>query len=78
MMNIRTFKKEISKMQSGDTFYYNAIAGSVAMCDYLKELIKDGKITPVADELNKAIKADAQYKFYRGECLAPQMTYKVL
>ena len=78
MMNIRTLKKELANMKSGDTFYFNAIAGTLSMIDYIKELVATGKITPVADELNKMIKPDAQYKFYRGEALAPQMTYKVI
>ena len=78
MMNIRTFKKEIESMKSGDVFYFNAIAGTVKMAEYMKEQIKAGKITPDAEELNKAIKPEAQYKFYRGEALAPQMSYRII
>lgn len=78
MMNIRTFKKEIESMKSGETFYYNAIAGTVKMSEYMKEMIQAGKIMPDAEELNKAIKPEAHYRFYRGESLAPQMTYRVM
>lgn len=77
-MNIRSFKKEIESMKSGETFYYNAIAGTIKMSEYMKEMIQAGKITPDAEELNKAIKPEAQYKFYRGEALAPQMSYRII
>ena len=78
MMNIRSYKKMIREAQIGDTFYFNAINGSISMIEYTRELIKAGKITPDGEELNKMIKADAQYKFYNGESIAPQMTYKVI
>ena len=68
----------IRELKIGETFYYNAIAGTSSMIDYTRELIKAGKITPVAEELNKMIKPEAQYKFYTGESIAPQMTYKVI
>lgn len=78
MTNIRTYKKMIKEANIGDTFYYNAISGSVAMVEFTKELIKSGKIAPDGEELNKMIKPEAQYRFYNGESIAPQMTYKVI
>ena len=78
MMNIRSYKKMIKESKIGDTFYYNAIAGSIAMVEFTKELIKSGKIVPDGEELNQMIKPEAQYKFYNGESIAPQMTYRVI
>lgn len=78
MMNIRAYKKMIKESKIGDTFYYNAIAGSAAMVEFTRELIKSGKIVPDGEELNKMIKPEAQYKFYNGESIAPQMMYRVI
>lgn len=75
MQNIRTYKKLIRELTAGQTFYYNSIAGTSAMIDYTRELIKAGVITPLQSELDKMIKPEAQYKFITGECIAPQMTY---
>lgn len=78
MMNIRSYKKMIRESHIGDTFYFNAINGSISMIDYTRELIQSGKIVPDGEELNKMIKPEAQYKFYNGESIAPQMTYRVI
>ena len=78
MMNIRSYKKMMRELAIGETFYMNAINCSIAMIDYTRELIKAGKIVPDGEELNKMIKPEAQYKFYNGESIAPQMTYKVI
>ena len=78
MKNIRSYKKMIRECKVGDTFYYNAIAGTISMDEYTRELIQSGKIRPVQEELDKMIKPEAQYKFYSGESIAPQMTYEVL
>lgn len=78
MNNIRTFKKMIRELAVGDTFYYNSIAGTLSMIDYVRELIQTGKIVPDAEELAKMIKSEAHYKFYNGESIAPQMTYRVI
>ena len=78
MMNIRSYRKMMRELKVGDTFYFNAINGSLNMIEYTRELIKAGKIVPDGEELNKMIKAEAQYKFYNGESIAPQMTYRVI
>lgn len=78
MMNIRSYRKMMRELKVGDTFYMNAINCSIPMIEYTRELIKSGKITPDGEELNMMIKAEAQYKFYNGECIAPQMTYRVI
>lgn len=78
MLNIRSYKKMIAGCKVGDTFYYNSIAGTASMVEYTRELIKAGKIVPDGEELNKMIKPEAQYKFYSGESIAPQMTYRVI
>lgn len=78
MMNIRSYRKMMRELKVGDTFYFNAINGSLNMIEYTRELIKAGKIAPDGEELNKMIKAEAQYKFYNGESIAPQMTYRVI
>jgi len=78
MMNIRSYRKMMREAQIGDEFYFNAINGSISMIEYTRELIKAGKITPDGEELNKMIKPEAQYKFYNGESIAPQMTYRVI
>ena len=78
MLNIRSYKKMIRECNIGDTFYYNSIAGTISMIDYTRELIQTGKIQPVQEELDKMIKPEAQYKFFTGESIAPQMTYRVI
>lgn len=78
MMNIRSYKKMMRELNIGDTFYFNSIAGTISMIEYTRELIQSGKIVPDGEELNKMIKPEAQYKFYNGESIAPQMTYRVI
>lgn len=78
MMNIRSYKKMMRELAIGETFYFNSINGSIAMIEYTRQLIKEGRIVPDGEELNKMIKPEAQYKFYNGESIAPQMTYKVI
>lgn len=78
MLNIRSYRKMIREANIGDSFYFNAISGSMAMIDYTRELIKAGKIAPDGEELNNMVKPEAQYKFYNGESIAPQMTYKII
>ena len=78
MVNIRSYKKFIKNANVGDTFYLNAINASINMIEYTKELIRTGKIAPDGEELNKMIKPDAQYRFYNGTSIAPQMTYKII
>lgn len=78
MMNIRSYRKMMKELNIGDTFYMNAINCSIAMIEYTRELIQTGKIAPDGEELNKMIKPEAQYKFYNGESIAPQMTYRVI
>ncbi len=77
MINIRTLKKEIANMQSGDTFYFNAVSASFSMIDYIRQLIIEGTIAPEQTELDKVIKKECQYRYQSGEALAPQMVYIV-
>lgn len=77
-VNIRSYKKMIREANIGDTFYLNAINASLTMIEYTRQLIQTGKITPDGEELNKMVKPEAQYKFYTGESIAPQMTYRVI
>ena len=78
MLNIRSYKKMIRESKVGDTFYYNAIGGSLAMVDYTRELIQIGKIIPVEEELIKMVKAEAADKYRDGTSIAPQMTYMIV
>lgn len=78
MMNIKSYKKMMRELAVGDTFYFNSINGSINMIEYTRELIKAGKIVPDGEELNKMIKPEAQYKFYSGESICPQMIYRVI
>lgn len=81
MLNVRSYKKMIRESKVGDTFYYNAIAGSLAMVDYTRELIQEGKIAPVQEELDKVINnlyPDVMERYQNGTSIAPQMTYIVL
>lgn len=64
-------------MKPGDSFYFNAIAGSINMIEYMKGLVREGKIAPDKEELDRVIFKDAQEKFLKGEALAPQMVYIV-
>ena len=76
--NVRSLKKLVNSLEVGETFYFNSIAGTISMIDYIRELIQAGKITPDAEELAKFIKAEYHYKFYTGESIAPQMTYRII
>lgn len=78
MQNIRSYRKMMRELKVGDKFYFNSISGSLSMIDYTRELIQTGKITPDSEELNKMVKPEAQYKFYNGTSIAPQMTYRVI
>ena len=78
MKNIRSYKKMIRELKVGDTFYYNSIAGTISMVEYTRQLIQEGKIVPDGEELAKMIKPEAWHKFYSGESIAPQMTYRVI
>ena len=78
MENIRLLKKLINTLHEGDTFYFNAISASPRMIDYIRELLKGGRISPNPHELDKMIKPEAHVKFYSGECIAPQMEYMII
>ena len=78
MLNIRSFKKFISTTGEGDIFYLNAISASPKIIEYVKQLIKDGYITPDKDELNKTIKEEYHSRFLHGVALVPQMNYIVI
>lgn len=75
MQNLRSLKKLYKELTIGETFYFNAIAGTVGMIEYIRELIKTGKIAPVKEELEKMIVPTSLEKCCRGEVVAPQMTY---
>lgn len=74
-MNIRTYKRYISNLEVGESFYLNTINASIAMIEYTRTLLQTGVIEPDKQELDKVIKKEFQYKFLSGEAIAPQMTY---
>ena len=74
-MDIRGYKRCISKLQKGDKFYLDAINASIAMIEYTRKLIQSDVIVPDKQELDKVIKRECQYKYLSGEAIAPQMTY---
>ena len=78
MMSVRTYKKMVREMNVGDVFFYNAISGTMAMLDLTKELIKTGKITPVREEIEKAVTPESLELFLSGKCVMPQMFYQVV
>ena len=75
MQNVRSLKKLYKEMAIGETFYFNAIAGTVGMIEYTRELVKAGKIAPVKEEVEKVIAPGSIEKCYSGEIIAPQMLY---
>ncbi len=75
MMNIRSYKKAVREMQSGETFYLNSINASVAMIEYTKQLIAEGIIAPLRSEVERYVVADAVEKYMSGEYIFPQMEY---
>lgn len=77
-MNIRSYRKQIREMKVGDTFYLNAINCTLAMVDYTKELLKNGKIRPEQSELDRTIYPEYQQDFISGKSIAPQMMYEVI
>lgn len=47
------FKNEVKSVKVGDTFYFNAVAGTIKMVGYIRESIRNGTIRPVSDEVKK-------------------------
>lgn len=78
MMNIRSYRKMIKGAKVGDRFYFNAINGTVPMVEYTRQLIKQGKITPVLEELEKVIVPEAIDKFMSGDSIFPEMDYEII
>ena len=75
MKNVRSFKKVVNEMNVGEKLWFNAIAATPAMVDFLREEIKAGNLVPNEDELNKMIVPSAIHKYMSGYSIAPQMEY---
>lgn len=73
MMNVRSFRKAVKEMESGQRFYVNTISASVAMVDQLRQYIKDGVVEPVREEVEKSYK-DVE-AVMSGGVIFPQMDY---
>ncbi len=73
MMNVRSFRKEVREMASGQRFYLNAISVSVAVVEQLRQYIKDGVVEPVREEVEKCYK-DVE-AVMSGKVIFPQMEY---
>ena len=73
MMNVRSFRKEVREMASGQRFYLNAISASVAVVDQLRRYIKDGVVEPVREEVEKYYK-DVE-AVMSGKVILSQMEY---
>lgn len=73
MMNVRSFRKEVREMASGQRFYLNAISVSVAVVEQLRQYIKDGVVEPVREEVEKCYK-DVE-GVMSGKVIFPQMEY---
>lgn len=72
-MTIRSFRKEVREMASGQRFYLNTINVSVAVVDQLRQCIKDGVVEPVREEVEKCYK-DVE-AVMSGKVIFPQMEY---
>lgn len=73
MMNVRSFRKAVREMESGQRFYVNAISASVGMVDQLRQYIKDGVVEPVREEVERSYK-DVE-AVMSGKVIFPQMEY---
>ena len=74
-MNVKIYSSMINNIEKGEHFYFNAINATIAMIEYTKELIANGYIAPVQEELNKVIKPEYHEDFLTGKSIAPQMEY---
>lgn len=74
-MNVRSYRKIIREMKSGESFYLNIINASEAVVDYTREAIKAGIIQPDIKELEKIINPHSIHHYMKGTFIFPQMTY---
>ena len=72
-MTIRSFRKVVREMASGQRFYLNAISVSVVVIDQLRQYIEDGVVEPVREEVEKCYN-DVE-AVMSGKVILPQMEY---
>lgn len=72
-MNIRSFRKAVREMESGQIFYLNAINVSFAVVEQLREFIDIGIVEPIREEAEKYYK-DVE-SVMSGKVILPQMEY---
>lgn len=71
--NIRTLKKVVREMKTGESIYIDAICLSLNAIDQLKQYVKDGVLTPDEDEVKQVCKVPED--IMTGKYLFPQMLY---
>lgn len=72
---VRTLKKVVREMNVGEKFYFNAIAGTIAMTDYIRSCIIDGTLQPAPEWVDGRVKPEAITKVLSGEIILPQCEY---
>lgn len=75
------FKNEVESVKVGDTFYFNAVAGTVKMVGYIREAIRNGTIRPVPNEVKKIVNVndiETIVDIMNGDVICPQMDYEKL
>lgn len=74
-MNIRSFRKQVREMKTGEEVYINAINLSLNGIEQLKEYIADGTLVPNMDEVKRRVVEQAVPYVMKGEMVCPQMLY---
>lgn len=72
---VRTLKKVVRELKSAETFYFNAISGTPAMIDYIRQCVQDGTLQPNSKWVDAAVNPSAITKVLSGEIIMPQMEY---
>ena len=73
-------ERHINNMPTGETVYINLINASVKEIDFLRASIKEGKVEPLKEELDRYLVANISMedreKYENGTLFIPQMIYR--
>lgn len=72
---VRTLKKVVREMNVGETLYFNAISGTPAMIEFIRQSVTHGVLQPNPEWVDSAVQPHAVTKVLSGEVIMPQMEY---
>ena len=75
-INKKTLKQFINNLEKGKRIKINCLGLTVFAIDQLRALIKQGKLHPVREEVEKAVQPFAIESVMSGEIIVPIMTYE--